>query len=48
MDEALPMDDPAAIPMLIEYGTEMGKMILADRIDRAAMIKPAKAHRAIK
>jgi hypothetical protein len=47
MDEALPMDDPAAIPMLIEYGTEMGKMILADRIDRAAMIKPAKARRAI-
>jgi hypothetical protein len=48
MDEALPMDDPAAIPMLVEYGTEMGKMILADRVDRAAMIKPAKARRAIK
>jgi predicted acylesterase/phospholipase RssA len=48
MDEALPMDDPAAIPMLVEYGTEMGKMILADRIDRAAMVKPAKARRAIK
>jgi len=28
------MDDPAAIPMLVEYGAEMGKMILADRIDR--------------
>ena len=48
MEEAVPMDDPAAIPILEEYGTEMGKMILADRIDRAAMIKPAKARRAIK
>jgi predicted acylesterase/phospholipase RssA len=48
MDEALPMDDPAAIPMLVEYGTEMGKMILADRVDRAAMVKPARARRVIK
>jgi len=48
MSEALPMDDPAAIPMLIDYGTEMGNMILEDRIDRAAMIRPAKAQPDIK
>lgn len=48
MDDALPMDDPAAIPLLVEYGTEMGKMILADRVDRAAMVKPAKAKAVIK
>jgi len=45
MDEALPMDDPAAIPMLVDYGTEMGKMILTDRVDGATKIKPAKARR---
>lgn len=48
MDEALPMDDPAALPILVEYGTEMGKMILADRIDSASKVKPAKARRVIK
>jgi predicted acylesterase/phospholipase RssA len=48
MDEALPMDDPAAIPMLVEYGTEMGKMILTDRMDSAAKVKPAKARRVLK
>lgn len=48
MEEALPMDDPAAIPLLIDYGTEMGKMILGDRVDGAAKIKPAKARRVLK
>ena len=48
MEEALPMDDPAALPILIDYGTEMGKMILADRMDGAAKIKPAKARRVLK
>jgi uncharacterized protein len=48
MEEALPMDDPAAMPLLIEYGTEMGKMILADRTDSAAKVKPAKARRVLK
>jgi predicted acylesterase/phospholipase RssA len=47
MDEALPMDDPAATPLLVEYGTEMGKMILADRVDGASKIKPAKARRVL-
>jgi uncharacterized protein len=48
MDEALPMDDPAAMPLLLEYGVEMGKMILTDRVDGAAKIKPAKARRVSK
>lgn len=48
MDEIVAMDDPAAIPLLIEYGLEMGKMILADRIDGAAKVKPAKARRVLK
>jgi len=48
MDEALPMDDPAAMPLLIEYGTELGQMILADRMDGAAKVKPAKARRVLK
>jgi len=48
MEEAVPMDDPAAIPILEEYGTEMGKMILADRVDSAAKIKPARARREVK
>lgn len=47
MNEALPMDDPAAIPILVEYGTEMGKMILADRVDSASKVKPAKARRTL-
>lgn len=47
MGEALPMDDPAAIPLLLEYGEQMGHMILEDRIDAAAKIKPAKARRRI-
>jgi hypothetical protein len=45
MGEAVPMDDPGGIPMLLEYGTQMGRMILEDRTDRAALIKPAKARR---
>ena len=48
MEEALPMDDPAAMPLLLDYGTEMGKMILSDRMDGAAKVKPAKARRVLK
>jgi predicted acylesterase/phospholipase RssA len=48
MSEALPMDDPGAIPLLLEYGSEMGHMILEDKTDDAAKIKPAKARREIK
>jgi predicted acylesterase/phospholipase RssA len=48
MSEALPMDDPEAMPLLLEYGAQMGRMILDDRIDGAAKIKPAKARREIK
>lgn len=45
MREALPMDDPSCIPQLLEYGTQMGKMILEDKEDIAAKIKPARARR---
>jgi predicted acylesterase/phospholipase RssA len=47
MNQALPMDDPGAIPVLLEYGTQMGQMVLEDRTDSAARIKPAKARREI-
>jgi predicted acylesterase/phospholipase RssA len=45
MSEVLEMDDPGSIPVLIEYGAQMGQMILDDRTDIAATIKPAKAGR---
>jgi hypothetical protein len=48
MSDAVPMDEPAAIPLLLAYGNQMGRMILEDRTDRVAMIKPAKAGRQIK
>jgi predicted acylesterase/phospholipase RssA len=47
MEEALPMDDPAAIPILVEYGIELGKMILTDREDSAAKIKPARVRQTL-
>ncbi len=45
MSDPLPMDDPSCIPQLLEYGTQMGNMILEDRTDAAAKIRPAKARR---
>ena len=36
MAEVLEMDDPDTIPLLVEYGTQMGQMILDDRTDGAA------------
>jgi predicted acylesterase/phospholipase RssA len=48
MDQALPMDDPRRIPELLEYGTKMGEMILEDKVDAAAKIKPAKASQTIR
>ena len=43
--EPLPMDDPSSIPALLEYGQQMGQMVLDDATDSAATIKPAKARR---
>ena len=40
LSEAIPMDDPGQIPKLIEYGDEMGKMILNDEIDGAMGVQP--------
>lgn len=47
MVNRIEMDDPSQIPALVEYGTALGNMILEDRTDSAAKIKPAKA-RAVK
>ncbi len=32
------MDDTSKIPLLAEYGEELGRMILADQVDRAMAI----------
>jgi hypothetical protein len=48
MEELVPMDEPAAIPLLLQYGRQMGRMIMEDRTDRVAMIKPSKARLEIK
>lgn len=43
MPKAIQMDDPGSLPELIEYGTKLGQLILSDKIDSFAMIRPAKA-----
>ncbi len=48
IDTAIPMDDPSQIPALVDYGTKLGQMILEDRTDSAAKIKPAKAARSVR
>ncbi len=40
LEENIPMDDPAAIPKLVEYGDRMGQMILSDQLDGALGIRP--------
>ncbi len=40
MHENIEMDDIKHIPELIEYGKEMGKMVLNDEVDRALRIIP--------
>ncbi len=47
LKKALPMDDPSHIPELLEYGQQMGDMILDDQIDSTIKFKPAKARREI-
>ena len=41
------MDDPSRIPELLEYGQQMGKMIMEDQVDSAIKIKPLKPRREI-
>ncbi len=41
IDGPFPMDDVSCVPELIEYGTQMGNMILNDELDRAQRIAPA-------
>jgi predicted acylesterase/phospholipase RssA len=48
MSDAVPMDEPAAIPLLLAYGNQMGRMILEDKTDSAASVRPAKARRDIR
>lgn len=38
LDQSIEMDDPAAIPALVKYGEEMGRMILNDQFDQAQYI----------
>jgi len=45
---SLPMDDPSRIPELLEYGQQMGKMIIEDQYDSSIKHKPATPHREIK
>lgn len=45
---SLPMDDPSRIPELLEYGQQMGKMIIEDQYDSLIKHKPATPHREIK
>ncbi len=45
---SIPMDDPSRIPELLEYGQQMGKMIVEDRVDSAIKLKPAKPRREMK
>lgn len=39
LDTPIAMDDPGAIPRLLAYGDEMGRMILNDAVDRAMFIE---------
>lgn len=48
LKSSLPMDDPGRIPELLEYGQQMGKMILEDQVDSAARIKPSKPRSELK
>lgn len=47
LTDTLAMDDPGNIPELLEYGQQMGNMILEDQIDSAIKMKPAKPRREI-
>jgi hypothetical protein len=40
LTESIGMDDPAAIPALINYGDKMGSMLLRDQYDTAMGILP--------
>ncbi len=42
--EVVGIDDPTKIPVLEDYGDEMGDMILNDRYDRAQGITPERPH----
>jgi hypothetical protein len=41
--ESIPMDDPRQLPKLVEYGKQMGRMILNDRMDGAMGVTPPRA-----
>ncbi len=43
----IPMDDVSRMPELLEYGAQMGHMILADQLDSATKIRPMKPQREI-
>jgi len=39
--EPISMDDPSAIPELLEYGRELGEKIIGDSLDRAQKVLPS-------
>ena len=41
LQDNLEMDDVSRIPELIEYGTQLGDMLLNDRLDRALKVRPS-------
>ncbi len=48
LKQDIQMDDPTYIPELLEYGRQLGNMILKDELDSVIKIKPVKARRKIK
>jgi patatin-like phospholipase len=45
LKDALPMDDVSSIPELLQYGEEMGNMMLNDELDRAIKVRASTPRR---
>ena len=48
LKDNLQMDNASRIPELLEYGTQLGNMILEDKVDSAMKVKPTKPRKEIK
>lgn len=48
LKDNIQMDDASCIPELLEYGTQMGNMILEDKLDSVIKLKPSRPRREIK
>ncbi len=40
LKESIALDDPEPLSIMVEYGNQLGKMILQDQYDRAMDIQP--------